>query len=77
MNMESWSLGARGSIKGSITIMHIDRPMRILGRKKVHNTKTTAESYVFAEDSSQELEARKGQTSDGPRRKAIVNPNES
>ena len=50
--------------------------MRILYRKeKAHSAKTTAESYVFAEESSQE--ASKGQMSNGPRRTARVNPNES
>ena len=57
--------------------MHINRPMRILCRKgrEADNAKTTAESYVFAEDSSQE--ERKGQMSDGPRKTARVNPIES
>jgi len=62
MNMERWPHGA--DRPGSIAIMHMDESMRMpCWKEKAHDAKTTAESYVFAEESSQY--ARMGKMSDG------------
>ena len=51
MNMERWPHGADAD--RSIAIMQINEPMRMPRWKKVRDAKTTAESYVFAEENSQ------------------------
>ena len=51
MNMERWP--PHGADR-SIAIMQINEPMRMpRWKEKVRDAKTTAESYVFAEENSQ------------------------